>query len=616
MQGFITALSAGLAVAIALGCATDRQTPEVEAAAASLRHLPAGSVIGNQGQYGGYQWRGIPYAQAPEGDRRYREPAPLDPWQGTHEALSFGASCPQFGSSTGGDATAPDGELAGSEDCLFLNVYAPAKSATSSGGKRKPLPVMFWIHGGGNVNGATTFYDGSRLATEQGVVVVTVNYRLGFLGWFAHPALRADATAAGASGNFGTLDLIRALEWLQENVGAFGGDPGNVTIFGESAGGWNVVSLLASPLANGKFHRAIVQSGLTWSRTHARAENYTDAEIPGEDFSSGDTIINLMLQDDTASDRASAKRVIASMNDTAIASYLRGKSVGELFHAYDPEGTSNFECPRMFEDGTVLPTGPLAHAFRTGKTFNRVPVMLGSNKDEEKLFLLFEPKYTRQLFGIIPLVRDLDRYLRDADTITRIWRVMAVDELAQDLALAMPGEVFSYRFDWDEEPKILWFDLGEIIGAAHGFEIPFVFGHWDLGPDTSMLFNESNRSGREALSESIRSYWSEFALRGHPGKGRDGRLPHWAAWTEGASRFAILDTEHEGGLIMSEGHETAQGIADGILVDTTYSNTQRRCRALAAIYDWAPLAFTVEDYAQAGRGVCREYPIQEILESI
>jgi para-nitrobenzyl esterase len=242
--------------------------------------------------------------------------------------------------------------------------------------------------------------------------------------------------------------------------------------------------------------------------------------------------------------------------------------------------------------------------------------MLGSNKDEEKLFLLFEPEYTRRLFGIIPLVRDLDRYLRDADTITRIWRVMAVDELAQDLALAMPGEVFSYRFDWDEEPKILWLDLGEIIGAAHGFEIPFVFGHWDLGPDTSMLFNESNRSGREALSATIRSYWSEFALRGHPGKGRDGRLPHWAAWTEGASRFAILDTEHEGGLAMSEGHETAQGIAAGILVDTSYSNTQRRCRALAAIYDWAPLAFTVEDYAQAGRGVCREYPIREILESI
>lgn len=609
------ALVFAAAMASAVGCATKPLATGNETVAATLRHPTAGSVIGARGLHGGYRWRGIPYAAAPTGDRRYRAPAPLEPWEGTREALSFGASCPQFASAFGGDTSARDGELVGSEDCLFLNIYAPETAASAMGAKRKPLPVMFWIHGGGNVNGTSSFYNGSRLAADQNVVVVTVNYRLGFLGWFAHPALRADATPADASGNYGTLDLIRALGWVQENIEAFGGDPGNVTIFGESAGGWNVVSLLASPLAKGKFHRAVVQSGLSWSRPHARAENYTDANDPGEPFSAGDAIINLMLADQTASDREGAKQTIASMAPAALASYLRGKSVRELFDVYDPEGSGDFTCPRMFEDGTVLPASPLAHAFGPGKTFNRVPVMLGTNKDEEKLFLLFDREYTQQFFGVIPRLRDRARYLRDADTITRIWRMMAVDELAHDLSRAMPGDVFSYRFDWDEEPSFLWFDVGEMIGAAHGFEIPFVFGHWDLGPDTPRLFNDSNLRGREALSNAMRSYWTEFATRGHPGKGRDGKLPHWAAWTAGASNFALLDTVHDGGLAMTEGHETPQGIASSILADPSYANTKRRCRALAAIFDWAPLAFTVDDYARAGRGVCHEYPIHEILEA-
>lgn len=598
-----------------LGCASSPVPRESTAVAASLRHPPAGSVIGTHAKYGGYRWAGIPFAQPPVAANRFRASAPLPAWTGTHEALSFGSSCPQYASPYGGDMSVPNGELAGSEDCLFLNVYAPERSASTSRGERAELPVMVWIHGGGNITGTSSFYNGSRLANDQNVIVITVNYRLGFLGWFTHPALRAGANALDASGNFGTLDLIRALEWVQDNVSAFGGNAENVTIFGESAGGWNVVSLMASPLARGLFHRAIVQSGLTWSTALARAENYTDAETPDDPLSSGDALVNLMLADGTATDRESAKQAIETTDPGALAAYLRGKSVSELFAAYDVDGNGEFTNSKMFEDGAVLPSGPLAHAFRPGKTFNRVPVVLGTNKDEEKLFLLFNPEYTSEFFGLVPTWRDKDRFLRDADTVTRIWRVMAVDELAHDLSRAMPGEVFSYRFDWDEEPDFLWFDVGEMVGAAHGLEIPFVFGHWELGPDTDLLFDDSNLERRETLSAAMRSYWAEFANNGHPGKGRGGNFPHWAAWTEGASRFALLDAEHEGGLKMVEGHETVKQIETSILADTTYANLERRCRALAAIYEWAPQSFTADDYSQAGRGLCHPHPIRDILET-
>jgi para-nitrobenzyl esterase len=608
-------------MAAAMGCATDPTTnppfkqSETGLHPATLRHPPAGSVIGINGLYGGHAWLGIPYAIPPVGENRFRAPGVPSPWTGTHVAAEYGASCPQFATPVGGDTTVAEGSLSGGEDCLFLNIYAPEGAASGTRRGTGGLPVMFWIHGGGNISGTSSFYDGSRLASEQQVIVVSLNYRLGFLGWFRHRALRAGVSAVDASGNFATLDLIRGLDWVQENIASFGGDPGNVTIFGESAGGWNVVSLLASPLAAGKFHRAIAQSALTWSVPPARAENDRDASVPGDDSSSGEALINLMLADGEVTDRKAAMREIAAMDDASLARYLRAKSISELFAAYDPDDSGDYTCPRMFEDGSVLPALPLAHAFRPGKRFNRVPVMLGTNKDEEKLFLLFNREYTSQLFGFIPRLRNRDRYLRDAETITRIWRMMAVDELAKDLARSLPGEVFSYRFDWDEEPSLLWIDVGEMIGAAHGFEIPFIFGHWDLGPDSHRLFDQSNLPGREALSGAMMSYWTEFATRGHPGKGRDGSLPHWAAWTEGASRFAILDTEAGGGLRMTEGSETADDIAASIVADSSYESPMRRCMALAAIYDWAPQSFTARDYSEFGRGLCHEYPIDEMLES-
>src|SRR5262245_30829179 len=194
---------------------------------------------------------GIPYAAAPIGDLRWRPPQEHAAWQGVRDASELGAHCPQLAS--------PYGRPSTSEDCLFLNVFAPGKT---NQGRPHLLPVMFWIHGGGLVLGLSDGYDPAKLVAQD-VVVVTINYRLGELGFLAHPALAAESPT-GAAGNYGLMDQQAAMRWVQRNIRAFGGDPDNVTIFGESAGGCGVPSRLASPLAAGLFDKAIVESGAYW----------------------------------------------------------------------------------------------------------------------------------------------------------------------------------------------------------------------------------------------------------------------------------------------------------------------------------------------------------------
>ncbi|EOC0982296.1 carboxylesterase/lipase family protein, partial [Cronobacter sakazakii] len=199
-------------------------------------------------------WRGIPYAAPPVGERRWRAPQPLTAWQGVRDATAFSAASWQNAGFCRELAGGDPGAF--SEDCLYLNVWAPVARET-------PLPVMVWLHGGGFTLGAGSLppYDGQALA-RRGVVLVTINYRLGHLGFFAHPALEGD-DPAGPVYNFALLDQIAALRWVQDNIAAFGGDRDNVTLFGESAGARSVLSLMASPLAKGLFHKAIVQSGYT-----------------------------------------------------------------------------------------------------------------------------------------------------------------------------------------------------------------------------------------------------------------------------------------------------------------------------------------------------------------
>nr|MCS5636990.1 carboxylesterase family protein [Myxococcota bacterium] len=269
-----------------LGCGS-RETPPHQPDAGSQRTLTGGDVVGYRAANGALAWLGIPYAAPPVGPLRWRAPRPSPAWPGLLEATRFGSACPQRGSWLGGAPPEAVGELFGSEDCLFVNVWAPAEVPAEG------LPVMLWIHGGGNVNGHGGFYDFSQMAERFDLVMLTFNYRLGGLGWFYHPALWSeDDDALDRSGNFGLLDQVALLRWVQENIGVFGGDPDRVTLFGESAGGQDTLALMVSPVSAGLFRGAIAQSGYTSSVTPAEASQPMDTMSPGKNGSSGEMLLH------------------------------------------------------------------------------------------------------------------------------------------------------------------------------------------------------------------------------------------------------------------------------------------------------------------------------------
>ena len=571
-----------LAALIAFGC-SQAASPPPALDASSGPTLAMGAVVGFATANGAHNWLQIPYARPPVDQLRWRAPQPPETWSGTREALAVGNICVQLANELDAPDASP-GTAVGSEDCLYLNVHAPyfAPGEVPRGDARQP--VMVWIHGGGNTIGSGGFYDGGNLAARQDVVVVTVNYRLGPFGWFRHAALRAGTPSeAERSGNFGTLDLIAALEWVRENAPAFGGDPGNVTIFGESAGGTNVMTMLLSPRARGLFHRAILQSPGIGTDDPASGENLADAPVPGHARSSGEVLLALLQDDGEAADREAARAVLLDWDDAAIADYLRGVAPAVLMATYldDPEeaGLGMIDLPTVFRDGTVLPRVEPHAAFAAG-AYNPVPVILGTNRDENKLFLGGDPELVWWILGVYPYVRDPARYDRVASYLSRAWKANAVDALAPLLQKAPGGPVYAYRFDWDEEPSLFGADLSQLVGAAHLLEVPFVFAHWKLGPRTKLLFDETNAPGRAELSDVMMSYWAQFAHTGDPGRGRDGSLPPWSAWDDSrpdAPKFVVLDTEADGGIRMSSETESAAALALELSTDPGFETTAARC---------------------------------------
>lgn len=566
--------------------ACEREKPPPAADVASLRQTAQGAVVGFTGEYGSHVWLGVPYAAPPVGGLRWRAPRRPEAWKGTREALRFGPPCTQYASPLGGVSSTRPGTPVGSEDCLYLNIYAPpfAPDAVPRGDGR--LPVMLWIHGGGNTIGEGGFYNGGNLAVTGDVIVVTLNYRLGPFGWLYHPALAAVAADEhDASGNFGTLDLIRALLWVRENISAFGGDPGNVTIFGESAGGQNVYSLLVSPAAAGLFHRAIVQSGGFWFDTPEAAADPTTAEKPGRRNSSSEVLARLLVADGVAADRTAAAAQLDSMSAAEVAAYLRGKSSTELLSAYEPWESGMIDMPKVFRDGSVLPRQEPRSLLAQGR-YHQVPVMIGTTRDENKLFMFGDPAHVRRILWIFWRLRDERTYNLTAEYLARWWKADGADEPAAAMRAVQGPSVYVYRFDWDEEPTILGADLSIMLGAAHGLEIPFVFGHFDLGPLGNRIFTAENEPGRKELSAKMMSYWAAFAHDGRPGRGRGGELLEWQPWDDSspqAPRFIILDTQSSGGTRMSSESLTRAKVLAEVDTDPRLSAPRDRCAVLRAL---------------------------------
>ena len=459
-----------------------------EPTAGPVRSTQAGEVAGVDGDV--LSFKGIPYAAPPVGDRRWRLPAPPQRWKGVRQAAQFGADC--FG-----DARLRQGSLAPnmSEDCLYLNVWTPRDAGV---GKR---PVMVWVYGGSFIGGtsAMPLYDGAALA-RKGVVVVTFNYRTNIFGFFAHPALSSESQN-GMSGNYGLLDILAALKWVKTNIGAFGGDPGQVTVFGESAGASALGLLLTSPQSQGLIQRAILESpGLT--RPLA-----TLAESSALGSTLGD--LNSLRSLDAA-----ALMSLAQSGLPAVRSLEKPRPIGPIV------------------DGWVLPRSD-RDAIDSGR-FLHVPLLIGSNADEGRLFTRAIPVTTRD---------DYQRYLESqfgprAPAMARCYPATSDQDVPQALSRLFGGQEFIRGIDafsaaWASRNVPVWryrFDGPGDPGAlppTHAGELAFVF-----------LLAGSTEADR-SLSERMATAWTTFAKSADP---NNPTIPRWPTYSPTGSLLVFGPT--------------------------------------------------------------------------
>ena len=501
-----------------------------------------GAVQGQEDRNGTWVWKAVPYARPPVGELRWKAPREPEPWNGARTRHFFAPPATQFRPLIGG--------LIGSEDCLYLNIWRPR-------GPQAALPVYVWIHGGGNSIGSAAYvpdYYGHRLAADGNLVFVSVNYRLGPFGWFTHPALREGRSAEDDSGNFGTLDLIQALRWIRDNIAAFGGDPATVLIAGESAGAMNVLSLLLSPAAAGLFHRAVIQSGAISARSPAEGEERARK-----------VILRLLERTGRARGTEQAEQVLAGMPPAELRAFLRARPAREILRCYTPGRAGMIDNPAIFADGAVLPADGYA-ALGRGDYPNKVPLMIGSNREELKMFLFLagSPPWRSELF------RAAARFGSER------WKADGVDGVARRLTTHTDQPpVYAYLFAWGAPDARGWSPLpgnwGGRMGAFHSLEIPFF-----LGTDTingtlfgSLLFTEVNRPGREALSAAMKSYLTSFLRTGDPNLGSPGgaqtagTLPYWTAWSNapGGPKSILFDVRAKAPDIrMLDNEVTREGI--------------------------------------------------------
>jgi para-nitrobenzyl esterase len=472
-----------------------------------------GLVIGSTTD-GGNEFLGIPYAAPPVGELRWRPPKRYGFFPGfVLQATQFGSACTQPGG-------------IGSENCLFLNVYTPQME--SGDGRGHGLPVMFWIHGGGLINGSSTPYNPERLV-KRGVIVVTINYRLGYLGFFAQSAIDAEGHL---NGNYGLMDQQFALGWVRRNIASFGGDPDRVTIFGESAGGQSVYAQLASPLAAGMFRGAISESG-----SYVEFQDY---------FSNIVTVVVGETQGTTAVPSGAAiADSVGCTNQTA--SCLRAVPASTMVAA-EP-------FPLYpFVDGTLL-TQTMSAAFASGE-FNQVPVISGTNHDEYRLFVALDfdlvgnPILTSagydtavtNLWGpaLAPPVLALYPFASyptggEALGASGTDGVFSCAARIADQSLAKFVPTYTYEFNDENAPPaqsafggLLTFPLG----AYHGAELQYLFPGIDVFGLPVTLSSQQMQ-----LSDTMVSYWTQFAKKGDPNSSGE---PLWSPYTASSDEFQSL----------------------------------------------------------------------------
>jgi para-nitrobenzyl esterase len=479
-------------------------------------------------------WEDIPYAIPPVGDLRWKAPRALISPESNIQPQD-GNGCLQEASIYAGI----QGEgIVGQEDCLYLDIKAPVNNLNQS------LPVMFWIHGGGNTSGVKDYYDFSELIREHEVLVVTINYRLGPMGWFTHPAIQGLQNGIDKTSNFGTLDIMEALKWVQTNIQNFGGDPENITIFGESAGGNNVLSLLASPMGNGFFHKAISQSGYTTS--------FTKEEAIG--INQKGTVVNRLGSDPALSsyDISGYGRIKNLYNNDPkkyaeeYQSYLRSIDGKALLETYKKLSKDTYDrLPLLTRDGIVTHINGVSAGLASSVEKNNIPVIAGSNKDELSLWLGSNRYFVNASYPFTKLVpipkiefKREELYKLWVKTRSLGWKLRGVDEPLMELEKAGYNSLYAYRFDWDDQVSSYFADFPNLIGAAHGFEISFITGDFKFGPIGRFVYPRGEL--RDQMTETMMQAWTSFAKTGVPNTGKS---QEWKKFNSKDRPFMKLDSD-------------------------------------------------------------------------
>ena len=508
-------------------------------------------------------WDDIPYAKPPIGDLRWKAPRKIINSKNkiTSKENNF---CVQRPSSLGG--VDGDGDFVGTEDCLYLDVTAPIKKTSNL------LPVMFWIHGGGNTSGLKDLYDFNKMVKRHNVIVVRINYRLGPFGWFTHPSIQDYQSGKDKSSNFGTLDIISALEWTKENIELFGGDPNNITIFGESAGGHNVLSLLVSENSRGLFHKAISMSGYTTSVNPNDA--YKQSQKSSTSAHTSSEIIKKIFATKNYSDD--------SYSEEDVRKILYNLKTDEFFqHYYDRETYE--EIPLLTSDGLVIPKIGLRDALYEKDHINSVPTIAGSNRDEVKLWIGTAEYFVNLEFSPVGSVLNIPKVkLKDEDAFeafnyyrSNAWKIRGVDIPLKGLHASGNNNLYAYRYDWDDHRRYVVADFKKLIGAAHATEIPLLAGNSKLvgGYPLSDLIYPPGRS-KLFTSRNMMKFWTNFAKTGKPGKSTNS--VKWESIVNNGdlgNSYIILDSRQN--LKMNSEIKTFKSLAEELYEDNRVNELEK-----------------------------------------
>ena len=512
-------------------------------------------------------WEDIPYAKPPINDLRWRAPRKISDNSSIIQPKT-GNFCIQRTSGFGGSSDFSDELISGSEDCLYLDIFKPAKK------NKEKLPVMVWIHGGGNTSGLKDIYDFSKLVKRHNVIIVRINYRLGPFGWFTHPAIQGLQDGIDKTSNFGTLDIIASLEWVKENINLFGGNQDNVTIFGESAGGHNVLSLLVSKHAKGLFHKAISMSGYTESIVSDQA--YKQIQ---DSFSSNHTswsIANRIIEDkyDNKSQddfsKAELKEILLNLS-------------GQDFYEYYFNRKNFEEIPLLTNDGIVIPKIGLKEALSKKEFVNNVPTIAGSNRDEVKFWLAFSDYFVEldnsvgsSLFDIPKvLIKDKNAYEAFNFYRSSAWKVRGVDEPLNSLRIAGNKNLYSYRFDWDDQRKFIIADFSQLIGASHALEIPLLAGDATLvggSPISNFIYPKG--ISKFFTSRNMMLFWSNFAKTGDPGFSSN-NIQWLPFFEENQSKRSFMIIDNKKNLQMAEDNLSLQTLTEDLYLDKRLSEIEK-----------------------------------------